>query len=72
MSDEAQTGHASPLLIDGDDGLHSAEGAQVIGKFAELPGGNDIASEKDEASGLHFLEHRGAIGIEFRSRNTRQ
>ena len=69
FTDEAQTGNAATLLINGDEWLDVREIAQVIDELPQLLWGFDVTTEKDVSAGLEFLETGGGFGVEGRTGN---
>ena len=65
LADESEAGDAAAFLVDGDEGFDVGQVAEVVDEFAELLGGDDVATEDNEAAGLEFFEAGGGFGVEF-------
>ena len=72
VADEAQARHPAAFLVDGDDRFGGAEFAQVVGELAQLPGGDDVAPEQDEAAGLQPAQARRGGRVQFGTRHPDQ
>jgi len=72
MADQPEARYPATLLVDGDDGLGRTQVAQVVGELAQLPGGDDVAPEQDEAAGLEASQPGRGGRIQRRTRHAYQ